>query len=492
MSLPFALLVLAAAQSNLTVQEGLPANLAIDANLSEWTQPPSVVLGAGNQVAGRMKVQSPDDLSARIWLAVSADGLAIAGEVTDEKVRFPQGTDIINADHVELWLAFPPATMPALAFANQFDEIEVKDAAACDQLASEAQKQFGEGDAASCKQWVAQQKRRRASLERLFARQYLIFPQTVKETWATEKVGGEPPESPHKPCCTASNAVVKPFEKGWRFEARIGFEDFPAAAQFPIKDLRVLVDVVDADEGIVKLETFVSSSSKRKFGKPETFNAVTLRQPLVFDSEPPLVATLVTAGDRSVFYFPGKPVGAAFGFHNEPVGYQYTPSAPSPIITRYALGTLEPVATLGEIKVYPVPTVNGPRYWSFRGNKPIDKHNAGDAIEAMVERPPGLHLLISSEGTVSPLGTGACGACPLHSIELVTLDGKGKFQSLLSDDISETGPEEPVEVKVIAEKDLTRFGFEGELQPEAEGAAKPWKKTWRWDDAKKRYVFEKK
>jgi hypothetical protein len=44
----------------------------------------------------------------------------------------------------------------------------------------------------------------------------------------------------------------------------------------------------DNDEGKGKLETFLSSSTSRKFGDPSTFHAVTLARPLRFGAWPEL------------------------------------------------------------------------------------------------------------------------------------------------------------------------------------------------------------
>ncbi|HLL52897.1 MAG TPA: hypothetical protein VK447_05080 [Myxococcaceae bacterium] len=469
----------------ITLLERLPEKLAIDGELSEWTQPPSVALGAGDEVAGPEKVGSPRDLSARLWLSLTTEGLVVAGELTDDVLLFPEKDRLVNADHVEVWLAFPEAKMPPLGFANQFGDQEVPDAAACDAM--------GEGETReTCKEWLAVQKKRRGKLERFFTRQYSISPQGLRELWATS--GGKP-EAPVKACCSAASAaVVKKAEKGWRFEARIALEDLPATAQFPLRDVKVMVDLVDADAGIQKLETFLSSSAKRKLGRPETFNAVTLASPLRFESEPPLLeAFLKDVVQGNYFYVPGRPVAAVYGFENTPVGYQYVPSEPSPSVRRYALGKLEQVAALGDVKVYRGPSVEGTRLWSFKDGKQVAHYPAEGELRATAERPPGLHLLYTWTHTMNPLGAGACGACPVHEMWVVALLPDGKFKELVSEEIMESGFGDEwsyVDVTFKAARDFSSFGFMGTQEPAGESKAKPrpWKKTWRWDEKSKSYV----
>ena len=101
----------ASASSDFRLLEGIPAGFKADGKLDEWTAPPSVLLGASNQVAGKVKVSSPEDLSAKIWVALGTDGLAVAGEVRDDRVQLATKLEQIHIAQRVLvsqgWEAWP-------------------------------------------------------------------------------------------------------------------------------------------------------------------------------------------------------------------------------------------------------------------------------------------------------------------------------------------------------------------------------------------------
>ena len=477
---------LAADKPEVNVLEGLPAGLAVDGDLKEWTSAPSVTLGPANQVAGPVKLAEPGDLSATVWVAISKDGLAVAGKVTDDKVRFASA-DKINADHAEIWLSLPAAALPPLAFANQFGEIEVPDADACGTL-----EEIEDPDA--CKKWVKEQRARRQSLERLFVRQYLLTQGGISEAWATPSKDGVPPEKPQDGCCSASKAVVKEVPGGWVFEARIDVSDFPATKQVPLKDLALLVDLVDADDGVDKLESFVSSSPRRKLGRTTTFNTFTLKSGILWETDPPLLDHF-TAG-HSIFYFPAAKVAAAYHFENLPEGYQYQPSQPSPSVHEMKYSD-PPVAKLGDLSIYWHPSPHGKALHAFRGSTFIDGTSSEGELAANVKRSgtETHQFLIKHTGTLSALGTGTCGSCPVHHIKVVSVDKSGAFKTLLDEEVAESVPMEDgsmlEDVKVDHEKEFIRIGFSGKKLKEDGEDGGSWKKYWKWDAGKKTYVPEK-
>lgn len=256
------------------LSRGSPPTSRSTATSANGPRRPSLILGAADQVAGPAKPSSTADLAAKVWIAIDADGVAIAGEVTDDKVLFGTAQTMVNADHLELWLAFPAASLPLLGFANQFGETEVHGESDCNG-------EINHPDA--CKQWFAKQTRRRATLGRIFVRQYLLGGTGLSEAWAS-MLAGKHAADPVRACCAWSSGLVKKVPGGWRFEARIGLADLPASAQIPLKDVKLMVDLVDANVGSDKLETFRSSSPTRKFGEPDTFNLVTLAKPLAWES----------------------------------------------------------------------------------------------------------------------------------------------------------------------------------------------------------------
>jgi hypothetical protein len=492
--------------ASVSLIEGLPPKLVIDGDLGEWTGPPSLTLGAADQVAGPSKPSSPADLAARVWIAIDADGVAIAGEVTDDKVLFGTAKTMVNADHLELWLAFPAAPLPPLGFANQFGETELHRESDCN----------GEIDHPdACKQWFAKQTRRRATLGRIFVRQYLLGGTGLSETWAS-MLAGKHAADPVRACCASSSGLVKQVPGGWRFEARIGLADLPASAKIPLKDVKLMVDLVDADVGTDKLETFLSSSPTRKFGEPDTFNAVTLAKPLAWESSPPVLG-MIAAKYPGTFFQPGRPVPSAWLFANVAVGYQYTPEQQSPSIVPIPLGTLKVVGRVGDVDVIAGPSPDGPELtddgkpfwiaarlpaalWTFRGGAPMAHWVIGDGtLAGMANRGDSLHLLVTTEGTLSRLGTGTCGACPTHAISVLAIDSSGKITELLSDEIDESfseddgqgGTVEYSDVTISAARDLSHFGFSG-TKMVGEGMHEVrFQKSWRWDAAAQRYVEEK-
>jgi len=273
---------------------------------------------------------------------------------------------------------------------------------------------------------------------------------------------------------------------------------------------------VDADTDTDKLETFLSSSPTRKFGEPDTFNAVTLAKPLAWESSPPVLG-MVAAKYPGTFFQPGRPVPSAWLFANVAVGYQYGPEQPSPSIVPIPLGTLKMVGRVGDVDVIAGPSPDGPELtddgkafwlaaslpaalWTFRGGAPIAHRVIGDGVLAgMANRGDTLHMLVATEGTFSRLGTGTCGACPTHALSVLAIDTSGRITELPSDQIGESvgeddgqgGTVEYSDVTLSAEKDLSRFGFSGGKTVGARTHEVAFKKSWRWDAAAKRYVEEK-
>jgi hypothetical protein len=402
----------ATTSQGLRLHEGLPTGFKVDGKLDEWKLPPSATFGAGNQVAGPSKVSSPQDLSAQVWLAVGPEGLAVAGEVRDDKLQLSTKLEHVNHDHVEVWLALPQPEMPPLAFANQFGEHPVPTAEAC-----ENNEAIVEGTPADCRKWWKKQVEHRKQLVRPFTAQYGLMSGSLVRFGQKGTVG---------------SVRYEPMQGGYRFEALIPASAFPRSAEAPLRNLKVLVDLIDNDEGKGKLETFLSSSKGRKFGDPSTFHAVTLTKPLRFGAWPDLFERILKANESSS-YQPGPNTNALEVWLNPTVGYQYTPGAMSPKVVNIDLSQVEPQAELGDIEVISLPAqvdmTGALEYWtvSHRAKKLLDAQKSGTRVMLHTKRPPGLHILRVTEGTQSPLGTGACGSCPMLSFQLVKMDAQGRF-----------------------------------------------------------------
>lgn len=410
-----ALLLLAAPSApgdSFKLHEGLPAGFKVDGKLDEWKLPVSVTLGAANQVAGKSKVASPQDLSAQLWLAVGPEGLAVAGEVRDDKSQLSTKLEHVNNDHVEVWLALPQPEMPPLAFVNQFGDHELATLAACENT-----EEIPSEDRESCRTWWKEQTERRKQLVRSFTVQYGLMSGSLVRFDQKGTVG---------------SIRYEPMQGGYRFEALIPPSAFPRSAEAPLRNLQVLVDLVDNDEGKGKLETFLSSSKRRKFGDPSTFHAVTLAKPLRFGAWPELFERVLKA-NASSSYQPGPEVRALEVWINPAVGYQYAPTEPSPQVVNLDLSDEKVLGKLGDVELLTLPAEvdsrGGHMSWlvSRRGKTLLDTQRSGASDLRVTQRAPGLHILQVYEEMQSPLGTGACGACPQLTFRMTKMDAQGKF-----------------------------------------------------------------
>lgn len=434
----------AAGAAELAVPRALPAGHAVDGLLTEWSTPPLFVLGAAQQVAGSSKVEGAGDLEAKVWLAFTEQGLALAVDVTDDRVAFPSPErSLVAADHVELWIAFPAATMPPIGYANQFGVNEVPDAEVCEGLDGV--------EPLPCKEWHAAQVARRKAFARLFVRQYLISPAGIEEAYFGASGGKWPDDEPFAkpPCCAASRSKVVPRQGGYVVEALVALADLPPSARAPLDTFSVLVDVADDDSGTGKgPDSFLSSSPRRRFGDVATFDGARLDPPLLFESEPPFVRWIFEgAGSaEALFYFPATRIEEVFGFENGGVGYQYQPEEPSPRIQTLVLPK-QPARRVKDVDLFIAPGDLGPygvatQYLvSMHGGRRISTlefksscdHDELDAVH--VHEAAGCTLVaFVCRGSVSPFGAGMCGGCPMASYDVVAVAPDGAVASVGGDD----------------------------------------------------------
>jgi hypothetical protein len=442
LTLPTALLLLSAAPASppavgaLVLHEGVPPAFKADGKLEEWTQAPSLTLGAANQVGGDIKVASPADLSAKVWLALGPEGLAIAGEVMDDKVQLTGRKDI-NADHVEVWLALPQPKMPPLAFISQVDEQLVPKESDCARVS--------EQDPAACKTWWKQQTARRKQLQADLVAQYGLMPKGAVRFGLNGSVGP---------------VRYEPFPGGYRFEALIPVGAFPRTAQAPLRDVRVMVDLVDSDEGGAKQETFLSSSPKRKFGDASTFHAVALKKPLRFGKWPELLERALKE-QPGASYMPGPDADALQVWVNRAEAYQYVPTVPSPEVTQVDLASVKSLGKVGDVEVVSVPVVADAlgrvEKWvvSRKGTAILHTQSVSTDEVKVAQRAPGLHLLRVYDGINNPMGSGACGACPVVFFQHFAMDAQGKFTK--AEHLEGAGGLSGYPVEYTVSEDLTRI-----------------------------------
>lgn len=493
-----------------------PGGLAVDGSLKEWASlPPFAVLDGTSQVAGKEKPTGKADIQARVWLAQDEGGLVLAAMVTDDVVLVAQGAqDLVRSDHLELWLSLPPADLPPIGYAHQFGHFPLARMEDCDTPGDFSV------DGQACHTWWKEQSARHKRLARAFTRQYVITPGGIQETWAAEarlaeprSVGGEVDKVTDVPgapsCCGSSRVEWRANPGGYVVEARIAVDDWPATAAWPIADARVLVDLVDNDQGRTGQETFLSSVPGRKFADPATFTPVTLPVPVAVEVDPPRMATLLTAPrsreegwvDDVLFWYPTRPTPLLYAAVNRPIGYQYQPSYPSPTVTPVDLGRARRVASGGGVEVWEAPLA-GPLgtwpwetlgLWTFRS--PPDPSKRGQVVDLhgaqVVHVAPapggGWRVLAREDGLASVLGTGQCGACRRLSFALYTVSAQGLVEEACSGDAMEdqsisdgTDGRWATLVRVDLEWDpsLERVTLTGTV--EGEGISRPWRAEYTW------------
>lgn len=405
--------------SGLRLQEGPPPGFQVDGKLDEWKQPPSLTLGAAQQVDGPAKVASPEDLSAQLWVALGPQGLAVAGEVKDDRVQLPLKPEQLNKDHVEVSLALPAPQLPPIAFINQTGEHVLDSAAACEDNPA-----LVVGEPADCRKWWKQQGDYRKKLLRPFSAQYALM------EGVGVRVGIKGKEA------RVGRVHYEPFEGGYRFEALIPPSALPRSAQAPLRELKLRVELIDSDEanpkGKGKRESVLSSGKGKPSADPGTFPALTLATPVRLGTWPDLLERAMKANG------PGASCtvdGAGLAVWLNPArGNQYTPEDPSPQVVEVNLSRVEKQGALGDVEVVTVPAqvdrfgAVGTWLVSRRGTALLDAQaGSGTSGVRTTPRPPGLNILWAQEEPLSPLGIGVCASCPQLSFQLVKMDAQGKF-----------------------------------------------------------------
>lgn len=448
-----------------------PDYVTLDGDLKEFQGrvQHQLLLGAAQQVAGTQKATGPKDFSAKVWLRMTKEGLWLAGQVKDDKVKFPKPTSAwLNADHIELWLAFPQAQMPVMGFANQFGLHEVAQEKAC-------QGEDFQGAASECIAWFRKQSQRRQWLPNLFLRQFIIAPGQLQETWWSRIKGSENLDIPlpEQVCCDTNLSVFKAIPGGYQFEAFISSQYWPATQEWPVKNAKVLVDFVDNDTGTPHQEHFFSSSPQRQLGQRQTFNPLSISyKPETGNDEFPVepsVTSELLQDNPLMFVFPAYP-NQILGFMNLAMGYQFQPTEPSPSLIRHEISS-KPLLIAGKNRAYLVPDKLSPfgydqKLVSFQGTQKVaelklqSRSQWGPPDYTVTHYSPSHAFLgLFAISTLSPYGSGACGACPYGEIETVAMDNRSGIFTPLA--IKDTGEHASAMTwpLVWIEPDGSAFGF---------------------------------
>ena len=422
----------------LSVGSDLPAAFKLDGSVGEWAGTPSQLeLGPASQVAGKSRADAPSDFSARVWLVFAREGIVLAAAVTDDSVVWPSGAaEVLKRDHAELWIAFPEASMPPLAYATpETGDVELPNEKAC-----ETDEEITDKEA--CREWVLRQKKWRRVLSRFFVRQYLISSAGVQETWFSQAPPSPRPDDipfawpePGK----SSVARVVPRPGGYSLEALIPLSDLPPLAQDPLTSFRALVDFADCDAPSGPVGSFFSSAARRKFGDVTTYTSVRLARPRLFESRPPLVAPAFSK-ETVPFFFPADPVTTLYDFDNRIRGPGVPFDYDSPTIEEMKLPE-KPLHNVYGFDLYLAPVgigiSNGPvsRLVSMRDGKAVASYEfqsscGEDEVSEVLEKDLKSCRLLAflCTGVVNPWGYGMCGACPTAAYEIVAIEANGRVR----------------------------------------------------------------
>jgi hypothetical protein len=457
----------------LTLVPAWPAGASVDGDLTEWADTPS------------MEIEGNSDGGGRVWLAPSAAGFFFAGEIRDSEVQ--------STDRVEIALSFPAAELPPLGFASQWGTEEVPSAEWC----YDSERTVGqdeEQERLSCKQWFADNSARRREIPGLFQARYAIG-QDGAARHAGSSYGAVAMGAPQEGGPEARLvSVVRRFNGGYRFEALIPSAALPATAEAPLTTMRAVVEIVDADPGGNRVR---SSAPASRVEKVETWTEAILKEPVHFGRDPALLERVLQKAwesfeeQRPFYYLPSNPQMVHF-LINPVMGYQTMPGEPSPAIVDVDLDDQKPIGKLGDVTVVDLPLHPGFGFTPIRG---LATFHAGELVDISdfndydvskaVTRAPGLHVLRTYNGTMNPLGTGMCGACPRVDFEIIQVDTNGKLVGI---PLEGAGGPEMDKIEVIAMNERTGFGVRGNYEDPSTNKKTGFEIVYRWDGKKGEYT----
>ena len=424
-----------------------------------------------------------------VWIASTENGLLIYGEVQEEKEpHFAVGrSDLLASDHVEVWLAAAEdPKLPPIGWGNQFGETDLASPADCDQT-SDGMGFEKKGDgAARCKAWYDAQVSYRALLLHLFARQWvfsgdqILQSSTVAEMYsapAYAQIDGVPhelaPQDGLRVSMDRSWAAAaggsKPGEAnkitGFQFSLFVPWQAFPPQRQLLLRDLRLRVDVfAKAQEGR-KMGPYATTAPVGEWGKPATFNRIRLAKPHEFVLTPCHVRLDEEDKDDSESWFvppphipdgtgglpTEQPWGEDFRLRNPVAGYMYEPGRRSPEVVM--TGRFWRLLNAEN-------AVCGPKLALRRGGKTYNYEASVHADGFSTCRLADGWLLVRSGPvmeTLSPLGSGQCGSCPVAVLQIFTIDPEGKIATALDiDDVASGLGGQPDETDISVADDWSR------------------------------------
>jgi hypothetical protein len=345
--------------------------------------------------------------AGKIWIRETPDGILILGRTSIKPSRYARFPMEMNSrEHVGVWLATARnVAMPEIGWGNQFGLTNCEEHNEAQSVSAEA-----------CQSWSARQVEYRKQLRRLFVRHWEITPTASFEThassayrtllsYANDRERGEFTElEPH------GAPLMQLSEGNFSFDVLIRWSDFPPANSLDLSHIYIAVEVCGSDGKCS------STAPGRVDGDPATFTRLNLPHPHVATITPcgyPLQQSGLFGKKYPGWYFMDDAGRATeiFSLQNNIVGYRYDPEglSPSPIWTSYFS---RPISR-SEV-------VCGPFIRYAAGGKIYALPGYFDESHLSVRRVPDGHLLKSGPtlGTLSPLGSGQCGACPTADLAI--------------------------------------------------------------------------
>jgi hypothetical protein len=403
-----------------------------------------------------------------IWIRSTDEGLHIWGKVQvgDDDLHWAnEKSDMLASDHLEIWLsASPTVEMPQIGYGNQFGENQLASAADCDSLENNG----GPGGprqpkVKDCERWYNNQLQYRKLFERLFTRHWIAagegdfspahhsFEEFASSAWAglnaaffSEELPG--PLEPH-----GSGAIAAEFNTestkqaalpnagsanqkrnlitGYHFHFFIPWSSFPPAQQLDLRDLWLMVDVFAAAPQGAKTGALATTSAARVWGKPSTFNHLVLESPRAHQITPCRAAATekdMYGRPHPAWYFPlpGQApldLTTVYDIENPAGGYMYDPGGVSPIFRSrdHFTKTLPDGASVcGPQLAYRKGDLS--QLSGFQVAKPyFDAKTLGDGW-TLVRTGPDM-------STLSPFGSGQCGACPVVDFHVYSVSPRGEI-----------------------------------------------------------------
>jgi hypothetical protein len=384
--------------------------------------------------------QAPGARKGRLWVRNIGHALAIDGEVDGDAPVWPRNKNhILEADHVEVWLAIvDDVPMPPVGYGNQFGAVELASESDCGKSDPPRSEAADPKDLEKCKKWYRQQLRYRTRFKRLFEYQWLLTPNYAEEAYATpayEEIvrdyasdqGRYEEEIPKllKPAEKTVQGWLQQYggQPGYRFTVYIPWNALPASNTLDISRLRLLVEVFNPAPDGKKTGPYSTTAPGRKYGKVETFHLLELSTPKHYQLS-------ACGGDLKVqdkygdslpgWFVPRVDNGfgwisKAFAITNEAFGYMYGPDGLSPVV--HEQDFFFKGIDQGE--------------WICGPKLTYKKDDAVHTFDAFVDH-EGFNLKKLDNGSMlvkvgprtyySTFGSGACGACPRTDLRIFSID----------------------------------------------------------------------